>query len=112
MSDRYDGENFFTMQDGQRMATPLLLALAVIEVSDVVFAVDSVPAVCSFRFIRRHSLPSRLTTTTAPPQLMAPSQLRSRPQARPASMCQVVHVDFILQAVAVVSEKAQDQDRS
>lgn len=45
MSDKYDGENFFTVQNGQKMATPLLLALAVIEISDVVFAVDSVPAV-------------------------------------------------------------------
>ncbi|CAD7701740.1 unnamed protein product [Ostreobium quekettii] len=45
VSDAYDGENFFTLENGVRVATPLLLALAVVELSDVVFAVDSVPAV-------------------------------------------------------------------
>lgn len=46
MSDRYDGVNFFsTNSAGVRVATPLLLTLAVIELSDVVFAVDSIPAV-------------------------------------------------------------------
>lgn len=45
MSDSYDGDKFFTVENGQRIATPLLLALAVVELSDVVFAVDSVPAV-------------------------------------------------------------------
>ena len=49
MSESYDGENFFTKgADGVRMATPLLLALAVVEISDVVFAVDSIPAVRCF----------------------------------------------------------------
>ncbi|EFJ49967.1 hypothetical protein VOLCADRAFT_80441 [Volvox carteri f. nagariensis] len=45
VSDTYDGDNFFTVRDGTRMATPLLLTLAVVELSDVVFAVDSIPAV-------------------------------------------------------------------
>jgi TerC family integral membrane protein len=45
VSDHYDGNNFFTMQEGVRVATPLLLSLAVIEISDVLFAVDSIPAV-------------------------------------------------------------------
>ena len=45
MSDSYDGDNFFVVKEGMRMATPLLLALAVIEISDVAFAVDSIPAV-------------------------------------------------------------------
>ncbi|KAL4438500.1 hypothetical protein ABPG77_000148 [Micractinium sp. CCAP 211/92] len=44
-SDTYDGDNFFTVKDGVRMATPLLLVLLVVELSDVVFAVDSIPAV-------------------------------------------------------------------
>lgn len=45
-TDLYDGDNFFTRAaDGARVATPLLLALVCIELSDVVFAVDSVPAV-------------------------------------------------------------------
>ncbi|EFJ19222.1 hypothetical protein SELMODRAFT_177860 [Selaginella moellendorffii] len=41
----YDGQKFFTTIDGVRMATPLLLTLAVIELSDIAFAVDSIPAV-------------------------------------------------------------------
>jgi predicted tellurium resistance membrane protein TerC len=45
VGDQYDGSNFFTMQNGVRVATPLLLVLAVIELSDVVFAVDSIPAI-------------------------------------------------------------------
>ena len=45
VSPEYDGERFFTIKDGVRYATPLFLALLVIEVSDVVFAVDSIPAV-------------------------------------------------------------------
>ena len=43
--DHYDGQKMFTMVNGHRMATPLLAVLIVIEVSDVIFAVDSVPAV-------------------------------------------------------------------
>ena len=45
-SDSYDGDKFFTtLADGTRAATPLLLVLLVVELSDVVFAVDSIPAV-------------------------------------------------------------------
>lgn len=45
-TDHYDGDRFWSvMADGSRSATPLLLTLAVIELSDVVFAVDSIPAV-------------------------------------------------------------------
>jgi tellurite resistance protein TerC len=42
---RYDGQNLFTRIDGKRLATPLLAVLIVIETSDVVFAVDSIPAI-------------------------------------------------------------------
>mmetsp|Transcript_22483 Transcript_22483/g.69639 ORF Transcript_22483/g.69639 Transcript_22483/m.69639 type:complete len:363 (-) Transcript_22483:402-1490(-) len=45
VSDRYDGDKFFTDQNGERVATPLLLCLISIELSDFVFAVDSIPAV-------------------------------------------------------------------
>lgn len=47
VSNSYDGTNFFTTVSttGTRVATPLLLTLAVVEISDVVFAVDSIPAV-------------------------------------------------------------------
>ncbi|KAL9685098.1 hypothetical protein QQ045_022545 [Rhodiola kirilowii] len=45
VTDYYDGNRFFTIQDGIRKATPLLLTVAVIELSDIAFAVDSIPAV-------------------------------------------------------------------
>jgi len=44
-TDAYDGDKFFTMVDGARRATPLLLVLVCVELSDVLFAVDSIPAV-------------------------------------------------------------------
>lgn len=47
-TDTYDGDNFFVVKDGVRLATPLLLVLLVIELSDVVFAVDSIPAVSTY----------------------------------------------------------------
>ncbi len=40
-----DGQKFFTMENGKRAATPLFAALVVIELTDVIFAVDSVPAI-------------------------------------------------------------------
>jgi len=44
VTDKYDGQKFFTIEEGVRMATPLFAALIVVETTDVVFAVDSVPA--------------------------------------------------------------------
>jgi tellurite resistance protein TerC len=43
----YHGDNFFVKRAGKRCATPLLAALVVVESSDIIFAVDSVPAVLS-----------------------------------------------------------------
>jgi tellurite resistance protein TerC len=39
------GNHFFAVENGRRLATPLFLCLALIEVSDVIFALDSVPAI-------------------------------------------------------------------
>jgi len=44
-TDEYDGDKFFTRIDGVRRATPMLVVLICIELSDVLFAVDSIPAV-------------------------------------------------------------------
>lgn len=41
----YHGKHFFVIQNGRRYATPLSLVLMAIEATDVVFAVDSIPAV-------------------------------------------------------------------
>jgi tellurite resistance protein TerC len=45
VSDELDGQKFFTTLNGRRAATPLLAALFVIEITDIIFAVDSVPAI-------------------------------------------------------------------
>ena len=44
-TDTYDGDKFFTTIQGVRKATPMLVVLICIELSDVVFAIDSIPAV-------------------------------------------------------------------
>lgn len=44
-TNRYDGQHFFTLENGRKLATPLLAALVVVEAMDVVFALDSIPAI-------------------------------------------------------------------
>ena len=54
VSDEYDGDRFFTVKNGVKMATPLLLCVMVLEMTDLIFAFDSIPAVLSItqdRFI-------------------------------------------------------------
>lgn len=45
VTSEFDGDRFLTIQNGIRMATPLLVVLAVIEFTDLLFAVDSIPAI-------------------------------------------------------------------
>ena len=45
IADRYDGEKFFTVVNGIKMATPLLVVILLIGVVDIIFAVDSIPAI-------------------------------------------------------------------
>lgn len=45
VSDNFDGDKFFTVQNGVKMATPLLVVVAIIEFTDLLFAVDSIPAI-------------------------------------------------------------------
>jgi tellurite resistance protein TerC len=45
VSSEYDGQRFFTIRNGQRLATPLLPVLLVVEMTDLIFAVDSIPAI-------------------------------------------------------------------
>lgn len=44
VTTRFDGERFFTVENGRKAATPLFLCLMVIETTDILFALDSVPA--------------------------------------------------------------------
>lgn len=45
MTDKIEGEHFFVRKNGVLFATPLLLVLIMVELSDVIFAVDSIPAI-------------------------------------------------------------------
>ena len=45
VSKSFDGERFFTIENGRRIATPLLLVIALVGLTDVIFAVDSIPAI-------------------------------------------------------------------
>ncbi len=45
VSTKLDGKKFFTRENGKLFATPLFIALLFLELTDVIFAVDSVPAI-------------------------------------------------------------------
>jgi len=45
VSKDYEGEKFFTVVDGRKAVTPMFLVLLVVESTDVMFAVDSIPAI-------------------------------------------------------------------
>lgn len=45
VSPTYDGGKFFTVKNGVKMATPLLVVVAIIEFTDLIFAIDSIPAI-------------------------------------------------------------------
>jgi tellurite resistance protein TerC len=44
-TDTYEGQKFLTRRNGVLMATPLLAVLVLVEVTDIIFAVDSIPAI-------------------------------------------------------------------
>jgi tellurite resistance protein TerC len=45
VSKHYDGEKFWTVENGKKIATPLLMVIAMVGLTDVIFAVDSIPAI-------------------------------------------------------------------
>lgn len=45
VSSSYDGEKFFTIENGKRIATPLFMVICLVGLTDVIFAVDSIPAI-------------------------------------------------------------------
>jgi tellurite resistance protein TerC len=45
LTNGYRGKHFFTVEEGRRYATPLLLVLVLVEGTDLIFAVDSIPAI-------------------------------------------------------------------
>jgi tellurite resistance protein TerC len=47
VSNHYDGDRFFSRHNGHLLATPLFVVLVVVEITDLLFAVDSIPAIFS-----------------------------------------------------------------
>jgi tellurite resistance protein TerC len=45
ITPEYQGQRFFVRKDGKLWATPLFLVLVVVETTDVIFAIDSIPAI-------------------------------------------------------------------
>lgn len=45
VSKNYEGEKFFTIENGKKIATPLFMVICLIGLTDVIFAVDSIPAI-------------------------------------------------------------------
>jgi tellurite resistance protein TerC len=45
VSKGFDGEKFFTLENGKRIATPLFMVICLVGLTDVIFAVDSIPAI-------------------------------------------------------------------
>ncbi len=45
MTERYHGDRFWIRENGRRLATPLFLVLILVEASDLLFAIDSIPAI-------------------------------------------------------------------
>lgn len=45
ITDGYRGKHFFSLENGRRHATPLLLVLVLVEATDLIFAIDSIPAI-------------------------------------------------------------------
>jgi tellurite resistance protein TerC len=45
LTSQYHGKHFFTIENGRKMATPLLLVVVLVEFTDLIFAIDSIPAI-------------------------------------------------------------------
>ena len=45
ITDGYRGKDFFVLENGKRYATPLMLVLVLVEATDLIFAIDSIPAI-------------------------------------------------------------------
>lgn len=45
LTDEFHGKHFFIVEQGRKLATPLFLVLVLVEVTDLVFAIDSIPAI-------------------------------------------------------------------
>ena len=44
-TSRFQGDHFFTVENGKKLATPLFMSLVLVELTDVLFALDSIPAI-------------------------------------------------------------------
>ena len=98
-TDNYDGDRFFTRERGVRRATPMLVVLVCIELSDVVFAVDSIPAVVGISQARdthhasNHQASNHHAShaTSLPPRLLHDGLPPPRPPTTTASHTTASH---------------------
>ena len=63
VTDSYHGQRFLIRQGGRWVATPLLAVLVLVEVTDIVFAVDSIPAIFA---VTQQTLPGVHARTRSP----------------------------------------------
>lgn len=92
ISRHYDGEKFWTVENGQRIATPLLMVICLVGLTDVIFAVDSIPAIYPKRWwhphraLRQHHHPPtacrQSTTDPARPPASGPAPSTATPHPR------------------------------
>ena len=86
-TDQYDGDRFFTRVGGKWRATPMLVVLICIELSDVIFAVDSIPAVVGITQALPDAHAAHAAHAAATPRAFATRHLhcyRTAPRAMPA----------------------------
>jgi tellurite resistance protein TerC len=62
MTREFRGDRFTVVENGKRLATPLLLVLVLVEIADLIFAVDSIP-----RSLRSRKIRSSSTRRTSSP---------------------------------------------
>ena len=81
-SDHYDGDKLFTMENGKRVMTPMLLVMVAIGGTDILFALDSIPAIFGLTAERLHRLHRHRVLAAR----SAPALLPHRRPARPADL--------------------------
>ena len=81
-TDEYDGDKFFTIENGKRVLTPMLLVMIAIGATDILFALDSIPAIFGLTHIGIHTLSTLgrvmpgLWVTNPPPMEMLKTAIR------------------------------------
>ena len=76
VSKQFDGEKFWTVENGKKIATPLLMVIALVALTDVIFAVDSIPAIFAITKDPFIVLTSNVLPAAGGGQPLPPAELR------------------------------------